>query len=104
MREGTKVQNKNSDEIGIIKSIIGNVAIVMYGDTAKKELLSNLIDAEKSVTQTEFIAAHQEMLSDGSIQSFFEDKLDEEEMDYNRTILLAFGVELCHKLFEQNEG
>lgn len=104
MREGTKVQTKTGGEVGVIKTIIGNVAIVKFAHEKKKLMLASLIEAETTVTQTEFIEAHQDMLRDESIQSFFEDKLEADDMDYHRTILLSFGVELCNKLFDKNES
>ena len=104
MREGTRVQTKTSNEIGIIKTIIGNVAIVKYAHETKKLMLASLIEAENTVTETEFMNTHQDMLSDKSIQSFFEDKLNEDDMVYHRNILLAFGVEMFDKLFNKNES
>lgn len=104
MREGTKVTTKNSDEVGVIKTIIGNVAIVNYGDISRKELLSNLIEVEKIVTQKDFIEVHQDMLSNESIQSFFEEKLSNGEMGYYRMVLRSFGAEMFTKLFNENES
>lgn len=104
MREGTRVQTKTSNEVGVIKTIIGNVAIVKYAHETKKLMLASLIEAENTATQTEFMNTHQDMLSDESIQTFFEDKLNEDDMVYHRAILLAFGVEMFEKLFNKNES
>lgn len=104
MREGTRVQTKDTKDIGNVTSIIGSVAIVKFGNEKRKVLLSNLIIAENTINQTQFIEAHQDMLGDESIQSFFEEKLNEDDIVYHKTILLSFGVELYNKLFDKDES
>lgn len=101
IREGSSVLLKETNEQCDVVHLIGDTAVVKCGDKKRKVKLKDIKPFKASVTRSDFINTHQMMINDDEyIQSFFSEEIDAETLDYHRTMFMAFGVELCSKLFE----
>lgn len=99
MEAGTRVKVLKQNKAGVIREIIGNVAIVNTKDGLEKHLVSSLVISSKEIDRDEFILAHSELLSTESIIMLV-GKGSDINIDFYRALLVRFGATLSTYLFD----
>lgn len=96
---GKKMKTSTSDEIGTVTDVIGNVALVKYGDIKRKVMVTDLEDADQVFTKQEYEDAYTSTLNYELLEELYETPLD--ELSANEMLWLVASVFERHmfKLF-----
>lgn len=101
---GKRVRTKDNVEVGIVESIIGDVAVVKYANSKAKVLVNDLIEAELTFTEDDLNEAVDILLDNKSMQSLFNDAIGKDETVYVGQLFNMFVDALKTVLVELDES